>query len=579
MSAPTPPLAPSRRRLETYPSTRARAGHFALITLVSTAVFYQVYVQGAVSPAIIADFSISLRTFVLVSIVGNAVGALAAWASGLADRFGRVNLVLAGAASAAVLTGLVLPSTTSPTAYTAVYALLSLVGGVAIVATSALVRDFSPQLGRATAMGLWAVGPSLGNLVVSVITRRMLPGHPDWQYHYHVAGAIGAAVFVLAFVFLRELSPALREQVMVSARERALVEHRARQRAGETPAGAGTLGSMWRPVIVIPALGIALFLMFYVTRVGFFVLYFVANFGYTPAEANGLATWYWVANVAALVGAGVLSDRLGVRKPVMLVGSLASVVALAVFAQRATSTDTSYTTFVVLLVALAVAGGMTSSTWLAAFTETVERIDPTATARGLAVYGSVVRGFVVITLIGFMSTVTAAGVLVDQGAKVGALSTTYASELKTLAVVKPATMQRLREAPESRAARLAAMRELRAAGVPGTRADRRDAVLAAAKVPPADLEYLARNGPPVQDAAKRGPGEWQRWWWICLIGQLLVVPLSWRLHGRWSIRAAREDAAAHQRLVDDELRALLAADDPGAGRGTDPDRAPEATPA
>lgn len=579
MSAPTTSPAPSRRQLDSYPSTRARAGHFALITLISTAVFYQVYVQGAVSPAIIADFSIPLRTFVLVSIVGNAVGALAAWATGLADRFGRVNLVLAGAGSAAVLTGLVLPSTGSATTYTAVYALLSLVGGAAIVATSALVRDFSPQLGRATAMGLWAVGPSLGNLVVSVITRQMLPDHPDWQYHYRVAGAIGAVVFLIALVFLRELSPALREQVLVSVRERSLAEHRARQRAEDTRAGAGGLGSMWRPVIVIPALGIALFLMFYVTRVGFFVLYFVANFGYTPAEANGLATWYWVANVVALVGAGAVSDRLGVRKPVMLAGSLASALALAVFADRATSTDTSYGTFVVLLVALAVAGGMTSSTWLAAFTETVERIDPAATARGLAVYGAVVRGFVVITLVGFMSTVTAAGVLVDQGAKVGALSTTYAAELKTLAVVKPATMQRLREAPGSRAARLAAMRELRAAGVAGTRADRRAAVLAAAKVPPSDLQYLARNGPSVQDAAQRGPGEWRRWWLICLAGQLLVVPLSWRLHGRWSVRAARRDAAEHQLLVDDELRALLAAEDPGTGRETDPGLTPEATPA
>src|SRR5690242_3729909 len=35
-------------------------------------------------------------------------------------------------------------------------------------AMSALIRDFSPQLGRASAMGFWTLGPVLGSLVVSI---------------------------------------------------------------------------------------------------------------------------------------------------------------------------------------------------------------------------------------------------------------------------------------------------------------------------------------------------------------------------------------------------------------------------
>ncbi|MCZ4498488.1 MAG: transporter [Marmoricola sp.] len=543
-----------QRELTVYPSTPARVGQFGLITLVSTVIFYQIYVQGAVSPLIIADFSIPLKTFVLVSIVGNAVGAVAAWAAGLADRVGRVNLILVGSAGASAITGIALPATTGATAYLCVYASLSLIGGVVLVATSALIRDFSPQLGRATAMGLWAVGPSLGNLLISAVTHQMLPTHPDWQYHFQVAGLIGMLMFLLAAGYLRELSPQLRDQVMVSLRDQVLIESRVRQ--AETDDGASTprsgINTMWRPALVVPALGISLFLMFYVTRVGFFVLYFVSNFGYTTSRANGLATWYWVANVIALVGVGLVSDRWKVRKPLMVVGAVASAAALAVFASRADDPTTSYGGFVVLLVVLAAAGGMVSTTWLAMFTETVEGIDPTAIARGMAVYGSVLRAFVVVTLIGFMTTVSAASVLVDQGARVSSIATTYGAELQTLGTVAPGTMSRLRADPGDARATRAAVKQLRAAKV-----DRpRDAIKAALAVPANDLTYLSEHVAGVKEAAADGPGQWKRWWWVCLVGQLLIIPLSLGMRGRWNPRTAAADAARHQVLVDAETARL-----------------------
>ena len=41
-----------------------------------------------------------------------------------------------------------------------------MVEGICLVATPALIRDFSPQVGRATAMGFWTSGPVLGSLIV-----------------------------------------------------------------------------------------------------------------------------------------------------------------------------------------------------------------------------------------------------------------------------------------------------------------------------------------------------------------------------------------------------------------------------
>lgn len=540
--------APVRsRELSSYPTPGRRLGYLGVITVTTTVTFYLIYVQGAVSPLIIADFSIPLWTFVLFSIVGNAFGAVAAWATGLADRIGRSNLILAGLATAAFFTGVVLPSTGSSTAYLVAYAVLSLVGGVVLVATSALVRDFSPQMGRATAMGVWALGPSLGSLLISTMTYEMLPSHPDWQYHFHFAGVLGAIAFVVAFVGLRELSPALRDQVLVTARERALAEARARSADRTAPTG---VNSMWVPQLVIPAIGIALFLMFYVTRIGFFVLYFVANFGYDPARANGLNRWYWVASIVALVAAGLLSDRLRVRKPLLLVGALVSAIVLGVFAERAMQPETSYEEFVVLLVLLSVAGGTVATTWLALFTETIERIDPTAIARGMAVYGTVVRVAVVGVLLAFMTFITAPAVLVDEGQRVAAISAKHGAGLQALGALGPETYGALKAAPGDAALRSRAESQLHMLPDPGAALD------AALAIPPADLAYVTKHGPDVQQAAADGPGEWRTWWWICVVGQLLLLPLALRMPGHWSPRRAAAEAREHEVRVLEELARL-----------------------
>ena len=76
------------------------------------------------------------------------------------------------------------------------------------------------------------------------------------------------------------------------------------------------------------------------------------------------------------------------------------------------------------------------------------------------------------------------------------------------------------------------------------------------KVPAADMAYLNAHAANVAKAQEDNPRQWQTWWWICFAGQLLFIPFVFLMTGRWSPRRAREDEAAHERLVERELAAL-----------------------
>ena len=83
-------------------------------------------------------------------------------------------------------------------------------------------------------MGFWTIGPVLGSLAVSAVNTLTLPTYQTWQSQFVICGVVGLVVFVLAFLFLRELAPALRDQLMVSERDRVLVELKAKGAAART---------------------------------------------------------------------------------------------------------------------------------------------------------------------------------------------------------------------------------------------------------------------------------------------------------------------------------------------------------
>lgn len=532
-----------RRDLAHYPeSSGRRYGYLAIVVLTTIILYYQLYIQGGVATSIISHFGFSFLSFVYISVIGNFVGAFASLLAGLADRWGRANLVVYGVLVTSVLV-LFLPSADGPVSYTVLVSAISFVEGIVLVATPALVRDFSPQLGRATAMGYWTMGPVIGSLVVTSVTSATL-SFSTWQDEVRYSGYAGLVVFVIALFGLRELSPRLRDQIMVSLADRLLIE--ARAKGLDLAKLNGQWKQMMRLDVIGPAFGVAVFLLLYYAAVGIFVIYFATNYGFTEQHTNALLNWYWIANAVALVVAGLLSDRLRVRKPFMLVGGVASLVMTATFAMLATRPDTSSTTFTWVFVGIAVFGGLAYAPWMASFTETVERHNPAATATGLAVWGWIVRIVVAVSTIFLPIVVSAVNPLVEHGAQVAAASKEAGPAL-AIVQAHPQVFAELAKYPPT-----AVPPDVlaRAAGEVG----QADLATVAAAAP--QLKVLQEHGTEVAAAAAAGPGQWQTWWWICFGGQVVFIGFVFVMAGRWSPRKAAEDAEAHRLAVQREIAAL-----------------------
>ena len=299
-------------------------------------------------------------------------------------------------------------------------------------------------------------------------------------------------VFVVAFFGLRELAPALRDQLMVSERDRLLVELRAKGLDVEA-----SLRRPWRQVlhldVVGSALGVSTLLIFYYTAVAFGTIYLVTVFQLSVGQANTLANWTWAANAVSLVGAGVLSDRLGVRKPFMLAGGVGAAVLMGYWLTLA-GQHPAFSTLVAVSCAQSVLVGFAYTAWLASFTETIEARNPALTGTGLAVWGWLQRLVVTACFLALPYVIN--------------------------------TVTPLIEAPPVLAAYQAAVE---------------------AKTAPSP-ELLARLGA-IQQAAADTAGQWRTWYWVCIAGVALFVLTIFIMRGRWSPAAARADMAAHDALV------------------------------
>nr|WP_272922498.1 MFS transporter [Streptomyces sp. SID5785] len=516
-----------------------------IVVLVTIVLYYQLYVQYAVSTAIIADYHMSFLYFVYISVAANAVGAFASLVAGLADRWGRANIVVYGLLVVGLLTTFALPHAPGKTSYLIGYCAVALVEGMILVATPALIRDFSPQLGRASAMGYWTMGPIIGSLVVTAVTSRTYGGGTSWQDEIRFAGISGLVLFVIALFGLRELAPALRDQIMVSLRDRALVEARAKGMDTDV-ALHGQWRQMMRLDVIGSAVAISLYLLLYYAAVGNFVLYFATTFGYSAQRANALLNWYWGANALSLVLAGLLSDRLRVRKPFMLAGALGSIGFTLAFTLHATRPDTGYYTFALIVAGIGVTSGIAYSPWMASFTETVERHNPAATATGLAIWGWIVRITVALSAAFVPLVVHSVTPLIEHGTEVERASVQAAPALAVTRAHPKIFAELDAYGPGKVPPALLAEAEKEVGA-----ADLRTVQKAAPQ-----LKILREHGAEVQKASAENPGQWQTWWWVCLGGQVLFLPFVFVMTGRWRPRDARRDLQDHEEAVRRQVEAM-----------------------
>jgi len=535
------------RQLSSYPPPGQRYFYLGITVAATIVLYYQLYIQYAVSTSVISHYRMTFTYFVYISVVANVIGAFSSLLAGLADRWGRANLVIYGLFSAGLVTAFGLPNAPDKLSYLVLFSALSFVEGTILVATPALVRDFSPQLGRASAMSFWTMGPVIGSIVVTAVVSSTFGGSTTWQDEIRYAGLAGLVMFAVALLALRELAPALRDQIMVTLRDRTLVEARAKG----LDTGA-LLQRQWRQMlrlnVVGPAFGIAVYLLLYYAAVGSFVIYFATVFGYPAQRTNALLNWYWAADAVALLAAGYLSDRLKVRKPFMLIGAIASIAVTGAFAVTARHPHTSYSSFVLILAGIGIAGGVAYAPWMAGFTETVEQHNPAATATGLAVYGWIVRAVVALSAAFLPVVVSSVTPLVEHGATVNAAAVRAAPALNIIEA-HPRLFAELARYPAGHAPPALQAQAIAAVGPPG---------LLTVKAAGPALATLRKYGAVVREASATNPGQWQNWWRICLAGQIIFVPFIFVMTGRWRPQQAARDLAVHEKLVMKELARLQA---------------------
>ncbi|MDQ2729180.1 MAG: MFS transporter [Actinomycetota bacterium] len=599
------------RQLDSYPDTGPRIFYLALTVAATAVLYYELYCSASVATLQLATLHMSFTYYVTLLAVANLIGAFGSLLAGITDRLGRTNLVVIGLLVTGLMIAIVIPAANSKWTFGVATCVVGLVEGICLVATPALIRDFSPQLGRATAMGFWTMGPVLGSLIVSVVGTNTITTTTTWPTEYRIAGVVGLAMFVLAFLFMRELSPGLRDQLMVSMRDRALIEARAKGLNIED-ALKNPFRQMLHGDILASAVGIAVFLLIYYTAVAFFTTYFVTTFGFSLSQANGLGNWNWGFNLIFLIVIGLASDKIRVRKPFMIIGGVGAAVMIVVFLSLATHPHTSYYHMAAVLAILACFLGIAYTPWMASFTETVESHNPALTATGLAVWGWIIRVIIFVAYIILPHVVTSTNALVNQGPAVQAAAAKYAPQVAfasahpdvvataqkyttqltdaqkfapELAVIQahPGLFTQLATNPTSPALQAQAV----AAGGGGAQgvailqsiATNQAAITGVIAVAPQlqtlvpfasqltalqkaagqpDFQYLQKNAPAVQKAAKDAPGQWQNYFWVCFGGVivfLLTVPL---MRGRWSPKKAKEDIDAHEALVQAEMAKLNA---------------------
>lgn len=585
--------------------------HFFLVVVIAASItlWYQYFVPPSVATILMVKFHMSFRFYVATVVLAQLAGVAAAITGHITDRIGRTWVVIIGLGVVALLQLLAIPHAGDKTEFTIAIVAVGLAEGIILVATPALVRDFTPQLGRASAMGFWTLGPVAGLLVATLLASHTLGATSgDWQREFIISGCVGLVVFGVSLLFLRELSPQLRDQLMVSQRDRVLVELRAK---GIDVASA--LKKPWRQMlrfdVVVSALAVNVMLVLFYTASGFFPIFFVTVFpratGWSSLpQANAIAVWMWAANCVALVVFGILSDIVRVRKPFMIAGALGMLAFIPVLISHAGHVSSGYYTIVWITSIIFTFQAMAYSTWMASFTETCEAHNPALIATGLSIWAGLLRFTAAVALFVMPYLIISTGTATDNSyvtvspSTAAAINTIvhgkvpypwspYATGNLTeivnigtpaqviqhrypqqvgIAMAHPADWTaagRLSQAQllSPAHAPLLARLEKDVQGFPYARVHGTvNTLLWMNQVKP-DLQFLSKYQGKLlrsQAALRAAPHEWQHWLWVDLACVLFFIPFVFVMKGRWSPRKARQDEREHERFVQDEVARLHA---------------------
>jgi OPA family glycerol-3-phosphate transporter-like MFS transporter len=291
----------------------------------------------------------------------------------------------------------------SPTQLLLARIVLAVVDGMAMAGTAPLVRDFSPRLGRAQAFGFWTWGPVGANFLAAAIAGATLPLFDDsWRSQFVIMGVFSLVVSVVIAFNIADLSPELR------ARIRQTEQHAIATADQERPARFRELfrhRNVWAHVV-----GIALWLVIYLTLSLLGQTMLAEGFHLSAATASAIMSAFWSLDLIVLVVVGRLSDRLQLRKPLCVIGT---VLGLGIAGYLASLLhDPGRVSHLQLMVTGALLGGalaLAYSPWMANFSEDAEDIDPRLQGSAWGLFGGLSKGMAVVVLFVVPRAVSAIG--------------------------------------------------------------------------------------------------------------------------------------------------------------------------
>ncbi|MGY0489524.1 MFS transporter [Streptomyces sp. WG-D5] len=389
------------RELDHYPSSRQRMRILSMAVLAVLIASYEGQIAPVV-PLLLDDLDMSLTTYGAVSATALVAGAIASMVGGrLTDTVGRVRLIV----PLLMLTAgccFLMTTVHSAGQLLAVRAVLSVVDGMAMAGTAPLVRDFSPRMGRAQAFGFWTWGPVGASFLAATVASLTLPLFDDsWRSQFVIMGSVSLVLSVVIAFNIADLSPELRARIVQSERETlARADHTKPPRV---------LDLFRHRAVWAHVTGIACWLVLYLTLNVYGQTMLAESFDLTAARASQIMAAFWTLNILTLVLSGRLSDRLQLRKPFCVAGTVAGVVLTAYLASLVGRDDVSHLHVALTGALLGGVLGCAYGPWMANFSENAEDVDPRLQGTAWGVFTFLTKAMAVVVLIAVPRVVESGG--------------------------------------------------------------------------------------------------------------------------------------------------------------------------
>ncbi|HKV53981.1 MAG TPA: MFS transporter [Candidatus Binataceae bacterium] len=379
----------THRVLETYPTGWHR-WWMLLLTVFATIVSFYEFGLSSMLPLWMPALHFSLRQFSWFLTCVVFLSGFSAMAGGpLADRHGRVVVIDVCLLILILLTFANLLMT-GFWSFVVVRGSMNLVAGLMWGALGGLTRDMSPRVSRAAAFGLLTVGAVACQWLWNFVPGETLPIFHTWQSQILIMGVVAIALYIPVLLFLKDLSPKLRLMVVDSEATGEAFE--SGDVAGEAPGTAmeafKQLLGKWE--IWVMVVGVVGFLTVAITIQTFGPTMFEQAFGYDHATADRLTANFWLLNLVMLVPAGIFSDWLGVRKPITIVLTVATL-ALLIWWTRNFYPPLSPSALGLVTLALGAITAAAFIPWCALYSEYVEDLSAALQATGWSFFQLIYR--------------------------------------------------------------------------------------------------------------------------------------------------------------------------------------------